>query len=351
MLWRLDEVTSKVVLYRNMGFNESGEYKKTFIGLVLGTGSMQVLHEFEFKVEPLGGHTFKAEPQDNVNQRAGLQEMIWMIGQMCMCSATVVGNTVTTVMAITRSIHQATKGLLDKAKGNVSGLEIVRDQNGVRKIHTLAGNHVKEILLKLNLPDHMSILMDSQVTPTKHGRMTKPYSSPRFIANCFNAGYLKMEVKRQSVKVKELQERCIIKAFQVIKSRKVLACWSKVTSAQGGKDYKMAKRDYAWLMISSDEMFPCTIKGKPLALPWGQTPRLDSGVRSLSHLEHSDELSPFPYLQIPGGVRLSLERFYVTFNFLIWRVGSLVSVMALLKGKEGPHLRLLCCFSLDLMAV
>ncbi|GJT17173.1 hypothetical protein Tco_0875879 [Tanacetum coccineum] len=31
-LWRLDDVTSKVVLYRNMGFNESGEYKKTFIG-------------------------------------------------------------------------------------------------------------------------------------------------------------------------------------------------------------------------------------------------------------------------------------------------------------------------------
>ncbi|GJS66616.1 hypothetical protein Tco_0681180 [Tanacetum coccineum] len=40
-----------------------------------------------------------------------------------------------------------------------------------------------------------SILMDSKVTLTKHGRMTKPYSSPRFIANCFNAGYLKMEVK------------------------------------------------------------------------------------------------------------------------------------------------------------
>nr|GEV84527.1 hypothetical protein [Tanacetum cinerariifolium] len=37
--------------------------------------------------------------------------------------------------------------------------------------------------------------VDSQVTPTKHGRMTKPYSSPRFIANCFNAGHLKMEVK------------------------------------------------------------------------------------------------------------------------------------------------------------
>nr|GEY92096.1 hypothetical protein [Tanacetum cinerariifolium] len=40
-----------------------------------------------------------------------------------------------------------------------------------------------------------SILVDSHVTPTKHGRMPKPYSSPCFIANCFNVGYLKMEVK------------------------------------------------------------------------------------------------------------------------------------------------------------
>ncbi|GJV78162.1 hypothetical protein Tco_1509746 [Tanacetum coccineum] len=58
-----------------------------------------------------------------------------------------------------------------------------------------AGNPVKEILPKLNLPDHISILTDSKVTATKHGRMTKPYSSPRFIANCFIARYLKIEVK------------------------------------------------------------------------------------------------------------------------------------------------------------
>ncbi|GKA26239.1 hypothetical protein Tco_0712348 [Tanacetum coccineum] len=57
------------------------------------------------------------------------------------------------------------------------------------------GNHVKEILLKFNLPDHRSILTDSKVTPTNHGRMAKPYSFPCFIANYFNAGYLKMEVK------------------------------------------------------------------------------------------------------------------------------------------------------------
>nr|GEZ45983.1 hypothetical protein [Tanacetum cinerariifolium] len=46
-----------------------------------------------------------------------------------------------------------------------------------------------------------SILTDSKVTPTKHGRMTKPYSSPCFIANCFNAGYLKMEVKTSATMI------------------------------------------------------------------------------------------------------------------------------------------------------
>nr|GFA20646.1 zinc finger, CCHC-type [Tanacetum cinerariifolium] len=58
-LWRLDDVTLKVALYRNMGFNESEEYKKTFIGSGVGTGSMQVLHVFEFEVKPLGDHTFE----------------------------------------------------------------------------------------------------------------------------------------------------------------------------------------------------------------------------------------------------------------------------------------------------
>ncbi|GKE04706.1 hypothetical protein Tco_1396724, partial [Tanacetum coccineum] len=74
-LWRLDDVTSKVVLYKNMGFNKSREYKKTFIGSGVGTASMQVLHGFEFEVEPPGDHTFEVEPQENVDQGAGLQEV------------------------------------------------------------------------------------------------------------------------------------------------------------------------------------------------------------------------------------------------------------------------------------
>ncbi|GKC09696.1 gypsy type transposase [Tanacetum coccineum] len=34
----------------------------------------------------------------------------------------------------------------------------------------------------------------------------------------------------------------------------------------------------------SDEMISYTIKGKPLVLPWGRTPRLDSGVREVHHI-------------------------------------------------------------------
>nr|GEW00458.1 zinc finger, CCHC-type [Tanacetum cinerariifolium] len=35
----------------------------------------KVLHGFKFEVEPLGDHTFEVEPQDNINQGAGLQEV------------------------------------------------------------------------------------------------------------------------------------------------------------------------------------------------------------------------------------------------------------------------------------
>ncbi|GJS18329.1 hypothetical protein Tco_0412801 [Tanacetum coccineum] len=71
VLWAEDTTMSiylvnKVVLYRNMGFNESGEYKKTFIGSRIGTGSMQVLQGVEFEVEPQDDHTFEVEPNGNV---------------------------------------------------------------------------------------------------------------------------------------------------------------------------------------------------------------------------------------------------------------------------------------------
>ncbi|GJS46776.1 retrovirus-related pol polyprotein from transposon TNT 1-94 [Tanacetum coccineum] len=82
---------------------------------------------------------------------------------------------------------------LEQTQQGVS-YEVLFDESDIyvlERFDTSAGNPVNEILLKLNLPDHRSILTDSKVTPIKHGRMTKPYSSPRFIANCFILGIYK----------------------------------------------------------------------------------------------------------------------------------------------------------------
>ncbi|GKA93415.1 hypothetical protein Tco_0815401 [Tanacetum coccineum] len=80
------------------------------------------------------------------------------------------------------------------------------------RFDTLAGNPVKEILLKLNLPDH--------------------------------------RILKDGGEVKEFQERCLIQAFKTKKQQQYEHVGPKVTSSQDGKVYKMAKRDYAWLMIS-----------------------------------------------------------------------------------------------------
>nr|GEW78269.1 retrovirus-related Pol polyprotein from transposon TNT 1-94 [Tanacetum cinerariifolium] len=74
-LYRLDNESPKIVTSRNVIFNESVMYKDRLKDSGVGTSSMQVLHGFEFEVEPLGDHTFEVEPQENVDQGAGLQEV------------------------------------------------------------------------------------------------------------------------------------------------------------------------------------------------------------------------------------------------------------------------------------
>nr|GEZ08052.1 zinc finger, CCHC-type [Tanacetum cinerariifolium] len=134
-LWRLDDVTSKVVLYRTIGFNESGEYKKTFISSGVGTDSMQVLHGFEFEVKPLWDHTFEVEPQKNVDQGAGLQEAeIWAI-----------------------------KGLLVKAKGNILNLEIIRDQSGNTQRVSQSRIH-NEKLVQTLLKGHSTLSLEDSLS-------------------------------------------------------------------------------------------------------------------------------------------------------------------------------------------
>ncbi|GJZ70510.1 hypothetical protein Tco_0634060 [Tanacetum coccineum] len=97
-------------------------------------------------------------------------------------------------------LEQTQQGTSYKASVSAEGVEELKGKvkiKGEKKEALLilrqkpAGNPVKEILLKLNLPDHRSIITDSKVTPTKHGRMTKPYLSFRFIANCFILGIYK----------------------------------------------------------------------------------------------------------------------------------------------------------------
>nr|GEV18281.1 pyruvate kinase [Tanacetum cinerariifolium] len=183
-LWRLDDVTSKVVLYTNMGFNESGKYKKTFIGSGVGTGSMQVLQGVEFEVEPKEDHTFKMEPHENVDHdliyyhsaRDREQHSAWelfsyredsneaafavaVVEKIYAHESLTFNNTVSCeviskwkvglkedmdarsdvyVLSNNAMVFSygckaeiwVTKGLLNKAKRNILGMKIVKDQSG-----------------------------------------------------------------------------------------------------------------------------------------------------------------------------------------------------------------------------
>nr|GEZ40108.1 hypothetical protein [Tanacetum cinerariifolium] len=73
----------------------------------------------------------------------------------------------------------------------------------------------------------MSILTDLQVTPTKPGRMIKPYSSHRFIANCFNAGNLKMEVKQAIRRISRSGIQKVPKHVEMTFLRRTLARYHK----------------------------------------------------------------------------------------------------------------------------
>ncbi|GKC65675.1 hypothetical protein Tco_1098273 [Tanacetum coccineum] len=63
------------VKVRNMGFNESGEYKKTFIGSGVGMGLMQMLQGVEFDLKPQEDQKFEVEPHGNVDHEDGSQEV------------------------------------------------------------------------------------------------------------------------------------------------------------------------------------------------------------------------------------------------------------------------------------
>ncbi|GKD50495.1 hypothetical protein Tco_1279471 [Tanacetum coccineum] len=55
--------------------------------------------------------------------------------------------------------HQSDTKVIHNDDGNPSRANI---KQALGRFNTIAGNPVKEVLLKLNLPDHRSILMDSK---------------------------------------------------------------------------------------------------------------------------------------------------------------------------------------------
>ncbi|GJY77248.1 hypothetical protein Tco_0482364 [Tanacetum coccineum] len=138
-LWRLDDVTSKVVLYRNIGFNESGEYKKTFIGSGVGTGLKQVLHGFEFEREDSNEAAFAVVAVEKIYAHESLNynntvayEVIskWKDGLKDDMDAR---SDVYVLRNSCRKCSDDNDGYYweyTPAKGNVLGMEIVKDQSG-----------------------------------------------------------------------------------------------------------------------------------------------------------------------------------------------------------------------------
>ncbi|GJZ65056.1 hypothetical protein Tco_0621752 [Tanacetum coccineum] len=120
----------------------------------------------------------------------------------------------------------------------------------LRILDTSAGNPVKEILLKLNLPDHKSILMDSKVNPTKHRLMTKSIKDKEFQRSFCHSDTERVSRSDEVLKLKNFKKDATLKLFRSTNQERYEHVGSKVTSSQDGKVHKMEKRDYAWLMIS-----------------------------------------------------------------------------------------------------
>ncbi|GJW41870.1 hypothetical protein Tco_0070669 [Tanacetum coccineum] len=102
-------------------------------------------------------------------------------------------------------------------------LEPTSNKLMAERFDTSTGNPIKDILLKLNLPDHSD----------------------------------------EVLKLKNFKKDVLLKLFKKSNQERYEHVGPKVTSSQDGKAYKMAKRDYAWLMISRYQISKKRKKTKP----------------------------------------------------------------------------------------
>ncbi|GJS03495.1 hypothetical protein Tco_0320003 [Tanacetum coccineum] len=106
-----------------------------------------------------------------------------------------------------------------------------------RRFYTLAGNPVKEILLKLNLPDHRIL---------KDGGEVK-----EFQRSFRHSDTERLSRSDEVLKLNKFRKDATLKLFKSTNQERYEHVGLEVTSSQDGKVYKMAKRDYDLLMISS----------------------------------------------------------------------------------------------------
>ncbi|GJX26981.1 hypothetical protein Tco_0233277 [Tanacetum coccineum] len=104
-----------------------------------------------------------------------------------------------------------------------SSINLIRTLVKLNLFNTTAGNPVKKILLKLNLSDHRSF---------RHSDNERLSRSDEVL------------------KLKNFKKDATLKLFKSTNQERYEHVGLEVTSSQDGKVYKMAKRDYAWLMIS-----------------------------------------------------------------------------------------------------
>ncbi|GJX02162.1 hypothetical protein Tco_0186075 [Tanacetum coccineum] len=133
------------------------------------------------------------------------------------------------------------------------------DTHVLERFDTSAGNPVKEILLKLNLPDHRIL---------KYGGEVK-----EFQRSFRHSDTERLSRSDEVLKLKNFKKDATLKLFKSTNQERYEHVGPEVTRSHGGKIYKMAKRDYAWLMISRAAMIrlraesPSTSHPLPLPSP------------------------------------------------------------------------------------
>ncbi|GJS00047.1 hypothetical protein Tco_0316555 [Tanacetum coccineum] len=119
-------------------------------------------------------------------------------------------------------------------------LALLRDRTEKVRFNTTAGNPVKKILLKLNLSDH---------------RLFKDGGGVKEFQRSFrHSDTERLSRSDEVLKLKNFKKDATLKLFKSTNQVRYEHVGPTITSSQDGKVNKMAKRDYAWLMISSNEI-------------------------------------------------------------------------------------------------